>query len=251
MAFRWCRRFGAAFCALILVSSCGGGSPKGRVTLHVLAAASLRESFTAIGNRFTRDHKRVHVTFEFAASSALVRELHEGAPADLLATADNSTMQQAVTAHDAASPHLFAHNLLEIVVPKGNPREVAGLADFARLPVVALAAPSVPVGKYAAEAFGRAGLPVPPASQEPDVRGVLTKVELGEADAGIVYVTDARVAGDKVTTIQIPPEHNVVASYYAATAQQTRHRKEAAAFVAAVTSAAGQRTLEGFGFTRV
>jgi molybdate transport system substrate-binding protein len=191
------------------------------------------------------------VTFEFAGSSTLVRELHEGAPADVIATADNSTMQQAVGAHDAALPHLFAHNMLEIVAPKGNPREVAGLADFARLPVVALAAPSVPVGKYATEAFARAGLPVPAASQEPDVRGVLTKVELGEADAGIVYVTDARVAGDKVTTVEISPEHNVVASYYAATARRSTHKKEAVAFIASVRSATGQKTLQGFGFTRV
>jgi molybdate transport system substrate-binding protein len=245
------RRLAAVLCGLAVLAACGSDSPKQRVTLHVLTAASLRESFTAIGHRFERDHKRVRVTFEFAGSSALVRQLHEGAPADVLATADDSTMTQAQAAHDAAASHLFAHNLLEIVVPKGNPREVAGLADFSRLPVVAMAAPSVPAGKYAAEAFGRAGLRVPAASQEPDVRSVLTKVELGEADAGIVYVTDARVAGDKVTTVPIPPEHNVVASYYIAAVQRSKHENEAEEFVAAVRSAAGQKTLQGFGFTGV
>jgi molybdate transport system substrate-binding protein len=241
----------ASLGALVLLASCSGQSSKRQVTLHVLAASSLTEAFTAIGQRFHREHSSVRLAFEFAGSSALVRQLHEGAPADVLATADNTTMQQAVAAGDAAAPHVFAHNRLEIVVPRGNPKEVAGLADFGRLRVVALAAPSVPAGRYAAEAFARAGLPVPAASQEPDVRAVLTKVELGEADAGVVYVTDALAAGDRVTRVTVPSEHNVVASYLAATARRSGHRSEAAAFVAAVRSPSGQRVLGRFGFTGV
>ena len=217
--------------------------------MHVLAASSLTEAFTAIGQRFHREHPSVRMAFEFAGSSALVRQLHEGAPADVLATADNTTMEQAAAAGDTVAPHVFAHNRLEIVVPRGNPKEVAGLADFGRLRIVALAAPSVPAGRYAAEAFARAELPVPPASQEPDVRAVLTKVELREADAGVVYVTDALAAGDRVTRVTIPPEDNIVASYLVAIARRSRHRSEAAEFVAAVRSPSGQRALGRFGFT--
>ena len=241
----------ASVAAIVLLASCSSQSSKGQVTLHVLAASSLTEAFTAIGQRFHREHSSVRVAFEFAGSSALVRQLHEGAPADVLATADNSTMHQAVVAGDAAAPRVFAHNRLEIVVSRGNPKEVAGLADFGRLRVVALAAPSVPAGRYAAEAFARAGLSVPAASQEPDVRAVLTKVELGEADAGVVYVTDALAAGDRVTRVAIPSEHNVVASYLVATARRSRQGSEAAAFVAAVRSPSGQRALGRFGFTGV
>jgi molybdate transport system substrate-binding protein len=241
----------ASLVAILLLASCSGKASKREVTLHVLAAASLTEAFAAIGQLFEREHSSVRVVFDFAGSSALVRQLHEGAPAGVLATADEPTMQQAVAAGDATAPHLFAHNRLEIVVPRGNPKEVAGLADFGRLRVVALAAPSVPAGRYAAEAFARAGLAVPAASQEPDVKAVLTKVELGEADAGVVYVSDALAARDRVTRVTIPPEHNVVASYSVATARRSRHRPEAAAFVAAVRSPAGQRVLGRFGFTRV
>ena len=239
----------ASLAAIGLLASCASQSSKGQVTLHVLAASSLTEAVTAIGQRFDREHPSVRVAFDFAGSSALVRQLHEGAPADVLATADTSTMQQAVAAGDAVAPHVFAHNRLEIVVPRGNPKEVAGFADFGRLRVVALAAPSVPAGRYAAEAFARAGLSVPAASQEPDVRAVLTKVELGEADAGVVYVTDALAAGDRVTRVTIPSEHNVVASYLVATAPRSRHRSEAAEFVAAVRSPSGHRALGRFGFT--
>jgi molybdate transport system substrate-binding protein len=236
---------------MVLLASCSGQSSNRAVTLHVLAASSLTESFTAIGQRFHREHSSVRVAFDFAGSSALVRQLHEGAPADVLATADNTTMQQAVAAGDATAPHVLAHNRLEIVVPRGNPKEVAGLADFGRLRVVALAAPSVPAGRYAAGTDSPARAKASAASQEPDVRGVLTKVELGEADAGIVYVTDARVAGDRVTRVTIPPEHNVVANYYVATPRRSTHKKEAADFVAAVRSAAGQKTLQRFGLTGV
>jgi len=242
-----CRRAAALVLAALLVA-CGGGKAPRRVRLQVLAAASLREAFTEIGRRIERNDRSTKVVLEFGGSSALVRQLHEGAPADVVATADRPTMQQAVEAGDVTTPRVFAHNKLEIVVPRNNPREVAGLADFARLPVVALAAPSVPAGRYAAEAFARAGLPVPSASQEPDVKAVLTKVELGEADAGIVYVTDARAAGQRVTAVPIPPEHNVVADYLMAAVRASKHRREALAFVAAVRSPSGRRVLEGFGF---
>src|SRR2546425_6942680 len=200
-----CRRAAAVILAALVVAACGGAKASKQVRLQVLAAASLREAFTEIGKRIERNDRSTKVVFEFGGSSALVRQLHEGAPADVLATADRPTMQQAVEARDVTTPRVFAHNTLEIAVPRGNPREVAGLRDFARLPIVALAAPSVPAGRYAAEAFARAGLPVPAASQEPDVKAVLTKVELGEADAGIVYVTDVRAARQRVTAIPIPP----------------------------------------------
>src|SRR2546423_11168819 len=203
-----------------------------------------------MGERSAREHQGVGVACACAGPSALAGNWQEGAPADVLATADNTTMQQAVAAGDAVGPHVFAKNRLEIVVPRGSPKEVAGLADFGRLRVVALAAPSVPAGRYAAEAFARAGLPLPPASQEPDVRAVLTKVELGEADAGVVYVTDGLAAGDRVTRVTIPPEHNVVASYVVPAPRRSRHRSAVAEVVAAGRAPSGQRALRRFRFTR-
>src|SRR6185369_4442534 len=156
-------------------------------TLTVFAAASLTESFNAIGTAFHKEHPEITVQFNFAASSTLVQQIKEGAPVDVFASADEANMQKLVDAGQIAGvASIFASNRLIIVTPKGNPKKVASLADLTTGQLtLALAAPQVPVGKYAAEAFAKAGLTVPAASQEPDVKAVLNKVVLGEADAGI------------------------------------------------------------------
>jgi molybdate transport system substrate-binding protein len=235
--------------AALVLAGCGGDDQRPRAPLHVLAASSLTEAFTTIAGRYERDHPSTDVRLSFGGSSALVRQLHEGAPGDVLATADADTMTSAVAGGDAAAPQPFAGNALEIAVPPGNPPGVKSLADLDADLVIALAAPTVPAGKYAVEAFGRAGVPVPEASQEPDVRAVLTKVELNEVDAGIVYATDVLAARGRVTGVVIPPEHNVVATYLVARASRTRYRAEADRFIAAVRSPAGQKVLTERGFT--
>jgi molybdate transport system substrate-binding protein len=216
----------------------------------VLAAASLTDAFKAISAEFEKAHPGVAVQFSFAGSSTLVQQIGEGAPADVFASADEANMQKAADAGELAGPaRIFATNSLVIAVPAGNPKHIASLGDLTRSGLsLVLAAPAVPAGKYAAQAFAKAGLPVPSASQEVDVRAVLNKVALDEADAGIVYVTDIRAAGGKVEAVPIPEQYNVVARYPIAVLKHARDPNGAAAFVDFVLSPAGRTTLETFGF---
>jgi molybdate transport system substrate-binding protein len=219
-------------------------------TLTVFAAASLTESFNAIGTAFHKEHPEITVQFNFAASSTLVQQIKEGAPVDVFASADEANMQKLVDAGQVAGvASIFASNRLIIVTPKGNPKKIASLADLTKGQLtLALGAPQVPVGKYAAEAFAKAGLTVPAASQEPDVKAVLNKVALGEADAGIVYVTDARAAGDRVDAIEIPDNYNVVAHYPIGVVTGATGDSNATAFVAFVRSGQARQILASFGF---
>jgi molybdate transport system substrate-binding protein len=223
-------------------------APKRNLT--VFAGASLTEAFKVIGSAFEQAHPGLTITFSFAGSSTLVEQIKSGAPADVLASADESTMQKATDAGEmAGAPRIFASNRLTIVVPKGNPKRIASLADLAKSGVtVVLAAPAVPAGKYAAQIFAKAGVTVTAASQEVDVRGVLHKVALDEADAGIVYVTDIRAAAGKVEAVAIPDRYNVIAQYPIAALKRAGDPQTAMAFVNFVLSAAGQVTLEEFGF---
>lgn len=220
-------------------------------TINVFAAASLSESFGAIGAAFERARPEWAMRFNFAGSSTLVRQILDKAPADVFAAADTETMQQLVTAGElAGTARPFAGNSLTIAVPSGNPGHIAALADLARKDVtLVLAAPGVPAGKYAAEIFAKAGLAVPSASEEPDVKAVLNKVALGEADAGIVYVTDVRAAADRVEQVPIPPALNVAAVYLIAALRHAADPAAAAAFVDFVLSADGRQILARFGFT--
>jgi molybdate transport system substrate-binding protein len=146
-------------------------------------------------------------------------------------------------------PAVFAQNRLAIAVPAGNPKQVASLADLTRPGlVIALCAPAVPAGRYATEAFAKAGLPLPEASREADVKGVLTKVALGEVDAGIVYATDTRAAAGKVEEIAIPERHNVIARYPIVVVKGARNPSAARAFVSFILSDAGQGILTRLGF---
>jgi molybdate transport system substrate-binding protein len=147
------------------------------------------------------------------------------------------------------TPQNFASNLLAIVVEKGNPKDVKGLEDLAKPDLkVVLAAPEVPAGKYAAESLAKAGVTVKPVSEEDNVKAVVNKVSLGEADAGIVYVTDVTAGGDKVEGVDIPEEQNVVATYPIATVKASKAPDKAQAFMDLVRSAEGQQVLKEYGF---
>jgi molybdate transport system substrate-binding protein len=204
----------------------------------VFAAASLTDAFTDIGKAFEAETGR-QVTFSFAGSQELATQVRQGAPADVLATADTPTMVSVGDELDG-SPKVFAHNSLVVVVAAGNPEHVASLADLAHVRLV-LADPSVPAGRYAEQALESAGVSVRPRSLELDVRSVLTKVTLGEADAGIVYATDARSAGRDVTAVPIPGSPTATYPIAAVT-------EDGEAFVDYVTSAEGRAVLARYGF---
>lgn len=226
------------------------GADAGSRTLIVFAAASLTEPFKAIGAAFRPTRPEVTVQFNFAGSSTLAQQVGEGAPADVFAAADEANMQKLADAGElAGAMRVFATNRLAIVVQAGNPKQLAVLGDLGRGELtLALAAPAVPAGKYAAEVFAKAGLAVPPASQEPDVKAVVMKVALGEADAGIVYVTDARAAAGRVDAVAIADRYNVVARYPIAALRHAADPEDARAFIDFVLGAAGRQTLAGYGF---
>jgi molybdate transport system substrate-binding protein len=215
----------------------------------VFAASSLTEAFNELGTAFEAANAGAKVTFNFGASSTLVQQIAGGAPADVLATADEPTMQQAVKAATVTEPSVFARNRLSILVAKGNPKGIRSLADLARPGlIVVLCAAEVPCGRFGAQALGKAGVTVTPRSLEPNVKGVQSKVTLGEADAGIVYVTDVKTAGDKAEGVAIPDAQNVVAAYPIVTVRASGNPALAAAFVAYVRSEAGRQALANAGF---
>ena len=215
--------------------------------LNVFAAASLTEVFTRIGDEFTAAHPDVEITFNFAGSNDLATQVQQGAPADVLATADTGTMVMAGALVD--DPRPFAANKLVVAVAPGNPMGITGLADLSREDLkVVLAAPEVPAGKYADEILSRADVEVDPVSLEVTVKGVVTKVALGEADAGIVYVTDVTAANDEIGDVAIPDDENVVAVYPLGPVAASRLPADAAAFVDFVLATEGQDLLAEAGF---
>ena len=242
--------------AVCLASACGptapvSASPSGLTgTITVFAASSLSGAFTTIGADFEKSHPGTMVKFSFAGSSSLAAQIQQGAIGDVFASADQPNMQRLVDAGlTAESPQVFARNALEIVVGKGNPKHITSLADLARSGfVVVLCAPAVPCGRYAAQALQKAGVAAKPASLEADVKAVLGKVALGEADAGIVYVTDVKAAGAGVDGVAIPPALNVVADYPVALLKDSQNSALPRSFVGYVL-ADGQRILTQYGFT--
>ncbi|PPK93212.1 molybdate transport system substrate-binding protein [Kineococcus xinjiangensis] len=229
-----------------------GGSPSAPTTaeLTVLAAASLRPVFEELGRRFEATHPGTAVEFTFAGSTDLVGQLREGAPADVLATADTTAMDAAAQEGllaDAPAP--FATNTLQIVTPPENPARVSSFADLARPGVaVVVCAPQVPCGRATARAELTAGVDVSPVSEETSVTGVLGKVTAGEADAGIVYVTDARAAGGAVRTVPFPEAAGIVSTYPVAVTAGSEHPVEAAGFAEFLRGAEAGRVLAGAGF---
>jgi molybdate transport system substrate-binding protein len=248
---------------LVTVASCGG-SPQSQLstgsasaappsgTITIFAASSLTNAFDRVGDELTRLYPATRYTFNYGSSSTLATQIVNGAPADVFASADELNLQKVEGAALVPGPaSIFATNRLQIAVAPGNPKRISSLADLARRDlVVVLAAPSVPAGKYALDALGKAGVTLTPASQEVDVRAVLNKVALGEADAGIVYVTDVRSAAGRVAGVDIPEQHQVIARYPVAVLNESRNKRLSSLFVEFLLGADGQRVLGDFGFTR-
>lgn len=216
----------------------------------VFAAASLTDAFTELGDAFGVANPDATVVSNFAASSELVAQIVEGAPADVYASADLRNMARLTEAGaNATDPVVFANNLSEIVVAPGNPLAIAGVEDLADELILVVCAPEVPCGTYASEIFHNAGVAPTPDSYERNVRAVLTKVTIGEADAGIVYATDVVTAGEHVDGVEIPAELNVVAEYPIAVTTEASNPEGAQAFVDFVVSDAGRSILAGYGFS--
>ncbi len=220
-------------------------------TTTVSAAASLTEAFTQMGTDFQKANPGTTVTFNFGASSALVQQVEGGAPADVFASADGANMQKLVSGGDVtAEPTVFAANELTIVVKKGNPKHVKSLADLADLGVIALCADAVPCGKYAQQALTQAGVTIDPAkiTKGADVKATLSAVSTGDADAAIVYSTDAKAGGSSVQAVRIPAWLNVYAVYPIAPIAASANQDLAKAWIKYTVSPAGQKTLQSYGF---
>lgn len=255
---------------MLLLAGCApvrtpAARPAQTETLTVMAAASLKDAFETIAADFAGERPGTSVTFNFAGSQQLAQQLAEGAPGDLFASANQKQMNVAVDAGRVAAdaPTVFARNLLVVVFPADNPAQISMLQDLAQPGVkLVLAAPAVPAGQYALEILAKAAATVEytaafsptvlsnVVSYETNVRSVLTKVALGEADAGIVYVSDVPPDSTQVATLAIPEAFNVPATYPIAVVQDSAHLAAAQAFVDYVQSEAGQATLERFGFLR-
>jgi molybdate transport system substrate-binding protein len=249
----------AAGLAAVALAGCSSSSPGSSAassspstgTITVFAAASLTESFTKLGKQFEAAHPGDTVKFSFGPSSGLETQITSGAPADVFASASPTNMQDLVSAGDASNPQNFAKNTMEVAVPPNNPGKITSVNDLAKSSVkVALCQPQVPCGVVAAEVFKNAGITVNPVTLEPDVKSVLTKVELGDVDAGMVYVTDVMAAGTKVTGVTIPASDNASTLYPIATISSSKHMSIAQAFVAYVLSPAGQKVLTAAGFEK-
>jgi len=226
-------------------------SPALSGTVTVFAAASLQQAFTTLGQQFEAAHPGTKVVLNFGPSSALATQVTAGAPADVYASASTRNMDQVVNAAAATSPTDFASNTMEIAVPANNPAGVIGLSDLVKPAVkVALCQAAVPCGATAAKVFTNAKIAVTPVTQEIDVKAVLTKVTLGEVDAGVVYVTDVRAAGGKVKGIQIPANVNASTAYPIATLTKAPNKVTAVAFTEYVLSEDGARVLSADGFAK-
>ena len=236
----------------LLGVSCGSDDapPVGDATLTVFAAASLTAAFTELGDAFTAENPDAEITFNFAGSSDLVAQITEGAPVDVFASADLANMAELIDAGLAADdPAVFATNLAEIIVETGNPTGITVVADLADGDLVVVqCAPEVPCGSYAEQIFANAGVEVTPASFEENVKAVVTKVVLGEADAGIVYRTDVIAAGADADGVTIGDDLNVVAEYPIVSIADGSNPAGARAFIEFVLSPAGREILAAFGF---
>ena len=250
----------AALAPALLLAGCGSAAPAGPGaagatpaavggTITVLAAASLTGAFTTIGHDFEASHPGSTVVLSFGSSATLAAQVAQGAPADVFAAASPATM--ATVREQVDAPVDIASNTLEIAVPAGNPGRVHGLADFADPHLrIAVCAPQVPCGAAAAQLFAAAGVEAEPDTLESDVKAVLQKVTSDEVDAALVYRTDVLAAGAQVEGIDVPQASAAVSRYPVAVVRASRNPVTAAAFVAQVRSADGQRVLRAAGFAR-
>jgi molybdate transport system substrate-binding protein len=251
------RRPLAALALLALsLGGCGTADPPGGDGtagvpggITVFAAASLTESFDKLGTRFEAANPGAEVTINYGGSSALAKQINEGAPADVFASASPKNMAEVTGAGNASGPTTFVSNTLMIAVPKGNPGGVEGLADFADDGrKIALCAEEVPCGAAAAKVFDAAGITPRPDTFERDVKAVLTKVSLGEVDAALVYRTDVRAAGDEVEGIEFPEAKDAVNEYPIVVLKEAPNAETAQAFVDFVLSDEGEAVLTKAGF---
>ncbi len=248
----------AATAGLLLtsVAACGSDDASAtadeETTLTVFAAASLTDTFTELGQQFEVTHEGVTVAFNFAGSSDLVAQIQQGAPADVFASADTANMDKAVI-DDLVSgePVSFASNTLQIALPPDNPASVESLQDLAKPGTkVVVCAPEVPCGAAATTVEESAGVDIQPVSEEASVTDVLNKVVTGEADAGLVYVTDVIGAGEDVQGISFPESDTAVNVYPIAALSDSENSDLAQEFVDLVMSDAGQTVLADAGFAK-
>lgn len=240
----------ALLACLTLAACTTGADGSSQETLTVVAAASLTESFTELEKEFEADHRSVDVRLAFDSSATLAQQLIEGAPADVLATADERTMRSAVAADVVdGPPDVFATNEMVLVVPAGNPAGIERFTDLDDGGVdYVTCAESAPCGAAARTLLEANGIGSAPKSLEVDVKAVLNKVVLDEADAGLVYATDARAAGDAVQSIPVPQSETAVNRYPIAVSTDSSHPDLAAKWIESVLSDRGQRLLRDNGF---
>ena len=256
----------AAF-SLVTLSSCSGGAGTSSSTsttaapaaatasatpveLNVFAAASLNKAFPEIADTVLKESDpNIKVTFNFQGSSTLVDQMKEGAPADVFASADQKNMTKASDAKLVDAPKPFASNVLTLIVPKGNPGKITGLDASLDGKKLVVCAQGVPCGNATKQLAEKLGVTLNPVSEEQKVTDVRAKVESGEADAGLVYATDAKAAGDKVETIEVARANEVVNSYPIALTVSTKNKEAAQKFIDAVLSDKGQAVLKKYGFS--
>jgi molybdate transport system substrate-binding protein len=251
------RRVLIALVVLLTVSAaaltgCSSSPKPAGHTLNIYAAASLKQTFTDIGEQFKTDNPDTKVDFTFAGSSDLVTQLTQGATADVFASADTNNMDKAAKAGLlAGDPVNFASNTLVIVTAPNNPKHVASFADLARPDLaVVVCAPPVPCGAATQRVATSTGVKLTPVSEESSVTDVLNKVTSGQADAGVVYVTDAIGAGAKVATVKFPEAARAVNVYPIAVLKSSADADLAQKFVAFVTGEGGQKILDKAGFAK-
>ncbi|MER5450711.1 molybdate ABC transporter substrate-binding protein [Streptomyces sp. NPDC002764] len=256
---------GAGAAALLALTACSSSdshdtksapapseSAKLSGTVTVFAAASLQESFTTLGKEFEKEHPGTKVTFNFGGSDTLAASITGGAPADVFAAASPKTMAIVTDKKDAVgTPATFVRNQLEIATLPGNPDKVSSLKDLTRSGLkVVLCDKTVPCGAAAQKALDASKLKLTPVSYEQDVKSALTKVELKEADASVVYKTDVKAAGDKVEGVEFPESANAINDYPIALLKDAPNAAAAQAFIQLVKSAEGQKVLSGAGFLK-
>jgi molybdate transport system substrate-binding protein len=237
---------GAAMLSLMPLTACGGGSDDKTIT--VLAASSLTGTFTELGKKFEAEHDGVTVKFAFDSSATLAQQATQGAPADVLATADQTTMDSAKSAQ-ASTPKTFATNVMVLATPADNPAHIQSFSDLDKSSVkYVMCVPTAPCGKVGQALLDQDHITGKPVSQEVDVKSVLAKLTEGEADAGIVYTTDAVAAGSDVTSIAIPGSAKQITTYPIAALKQSGDDDLAQEFVDLVVGSTGQQVLQQAGF---
>lgn len=235
--------------AVAFLACRGAEGPASNDEVVVSAAASLTDAFIALEASFESAHAELDVVLNLGSSSLLRQQIIEGAPVDVFASANITNMDQVVEAGEASNPQIFAANRMVIAVPAGNPAGIRGLSDFANPGLlIGLCIEEAPCGDFARRVLANAGVVPSLDTSEPDVRALLTKVEAGELDAAITFVTDVLSAQGAVEGIEIPDQFNVTAQYPIAVLTRAPHPVGAASFVEFVLSTEGQSILTSFGF---